>query len=180
MKLLDKLANNENQQLTFTGYLDLKLRNIINSGENLQINWRNDGKNQSSFALKLDLPLLFNTSFGLETSLNVFKQDSLFQNTKTSIKLNYLLPNDSQISLGLIQNSSNALSKIVPTNLQDFENSFYNFSFNISKNDFKDILFPEQYLVDFSTGLGNRKNKNLSVTQYFISLNGFYHYILND
>ncbi|MFY7810557.1 MAG: hypothetical protein ACOVQ2_02385 [Flavobacterium sp.] len=173
-------VNNENQQLTFTGYLDLKLRNIINSGENLQINWRNDGKNQSSFALKLDLPLLFNTSFGLETSLNVFKQDSLFQNTKTSIKLNYLLPNDSQISLGLIQNSSNALSKIVPTNLQDFENSFYNFSFNISKNDFKDILFPEQYLVDFSTGLGNRKNKNLSVTQYFISLNGFYHYILNS
>lgn len=172
-------VNNENQQLTFTGYLDLKLQNIVNSGENLQINWRNDGNNQSSFAVNLDLPLLFNTSFGLETSLNVFRQDSLFQNSKTNLKLKYLLPNDAEIGFGLLQNSSNAISKIEQVNIQDFENSFYTFSFNYSKNDFKEYLFPELFALDFSSGFGNRKNKITNNSQYFIALNGFYHYVFN-
>ncbi len=171
--------NNENQQLTITGYLDLKLQNILNSGENIQINWRNDGNNQSSFALQLNLPLLLNSSFGIETSLNVFKQDSLFQNTKTNIKLNYLLPNNAQIGLGLLQNSSNAIGKINQTNIQDYENSFYTFTFNYSKNDFKDYLFPELFALDFSSGIGSRKNNINDSSQYFIHLNGFYHYIFN-
>lgn len=173
-------VNNENQSLTFTGYLDLKLQNIVNTGENLQINWRNDGNNQSSFAINLELPLLFNTSFGLETSLNVFRQDSMFQNSKTNLKLKYLLPNDAEIGFGLMQNSSNAISKIEQLNIQDFENSFYTFSFHFSKNDFKENLFPELFTLDISSGFGNRKNKTTNNSQYFISINGVYHYIFNS
>lgn len=173
-------VNNENRPLTFTGYLDLKLQNIVNTGESLQINWRNDGNNQSSFAINLDLPLLFNTSFGLETSLNVFRQDSMFQNSKTNLKLKYLLPNDAEIGFGWLQNSSNAISKVEQLNIQDFENSFYTFSFHFSKNDFKEYLFPELFTLDISSGFGNRKNKTTNNSQYFISINGVYHYIFNS
>jgi hypothetical protein len=173
-------SNNKSGNFVFTGYLDLKLQNIINSGEKLQINWRNDGNNQSSFLVDLALPLLFNTSFGLETSLHVFKKDSLFQNSKTNVKLTYLLPNDMSVGVGLLQNSSNSISKIDTNNLQDFENSFYTFHFNFSKNNWNDILFPEEFAVNFSSGFGNRNTKSQENSQYYFKLNSLYHYKINS
>lgn len=173
-------SNSERGGFIFTGYLDLKLQNIVNSGEKLQINWRNDGNNQSSFLVDLSLPLLFNTSFGVETSLHVFRQDSLFQNSKTNLKINYLFPNEMKVAIGLLQNSSNSINKIDPVNIQDFENTFYNLNYNFSKNNYNDILFPEVFMVDFNSGIGNRNTKNNKISQYFLRLNTSYHHKWND
>ena len=42
-------TNNENKKLIFSGYLDLVLQNILDSGEKIALYWKSDGQNQKTF-----------------------------------------------------------------------------------------------------------------------------------
>ncbi len=59
--------------------------NNLNAGEEFTLYWKSDGKNQKTFNIGIELPYIFKSPFGLKANLNIFKQDSTFQNTKTAI-----------------------------------------------------------------------------------------------
>lgn len=162
--------NDENKKLVFSGYLDLELNNILNTGEKLSLYWKSNGQDQKTFNFGVELPYLFKSPIGLKAELNIFKQDSTFQNTKTGINFGYYFNYNSRLYLGYQSTESSDIQNINSSSLSDFNNSFLTTSFEFIdfKND--DFLFPEKTHFDLKIGAGKRDSKILSDNQFFGSL----------
>lgn len=171
--------NDEEKKVVFTGYLDLSLQNILNSGEKIALYWKSDGKDQKTFNLAVELPYIFKSPVGLKAQLNIFKQDSTFQTTQTNIDLGYFFNYNSRLYLGYQSAESSDIQNVNLATLNDYKNSFIttNYEFLEFKND--DFLFPEKTNINFKIGAGKRDAKLQSEAQYFGSLNLKYNYYLN-
>ena len=171
--------NDEEKKVVFTGYLDLSLQNILNSGEKIALYWKSDGKDQKTFNLGVELPYIFKSPVGLKAQLNIFKQDSTFQTTQTNIDLGYFFNYNSRLYLGYQSAESSDIQNVNLATLNDYKNSFIttNYEFLEFKND--DFLFPEKTNINFKIGAGKRDAKLQSEAQYFGSLNLKYNYYLN-
>lgn len=164
--------NNDNaQKVSINGYLDLQLQNIINGGEKINIFWKSDGKNQKNFNVNTEIPYVFKSPMGLKAQLNIFKQDSIFQNTKTSVDLGYYFSFNKKLFIGYQETESNDIQNKNTSFLSDFQNSFLTSEFDYSKRDLDNLLFPEKTNFNIKTGFGNRISSNNSNSQFFLNLN---------
>lgn len=172
-------TNDENKKMILSGYLDLTLNNILNSGEKFALYWKSDGQQQKTFNFGLDLPYIFNSPIGLKTELNIFKQDSTFQNTRTSIELGYFFNYNTRTYLGYQSTESSDIQNTNTESLKDYTNHFTTASFDYVdfKND--DFLFPEKTNIDFKIGIGKRNAKSLQNNQFFTNLNFKHNIYLN-
>ena len=173
-------TNDENKKVVFSGYLDLVLNNILNSGEKLSLYWKSDGQDQKTFNLGVELPYIFKSPFGLKAQLNIFKQDSTYQNTKTALDLGYYFNYNTRLYLGYQSTESSDIQNVNTTSLSDFDNSFLTtaLEFVDFKND--DFLFPEKTYFDLKIGTGKRDSKLISDNQFFGSLFIKHNFYLND
>lgn len=168
--------NTENKKIQLNGYLDLTLVNTLRNGEELSIYWKNDGNNQKIFNANLTAPYLFKSQIGIKALLNIFKQDSVFQNTKTAIQLSYSIDYNKRFYLGYESTESSDIQNSNNQNLSDFKNSFYTTTIDFKKNSTKYNLFPIKTFLYIIIGTGNRKTTtNPSLKQNFANFN-----IMND
>jgi hypothetical protein len=172
-------ANSETGAVRFNGYLDLLLVNFLNSGEGFNLLWKSDGKSQTTFNTNLDLPYLFKTPFGLKANLTIFKQDSIFQNTKTAIELGYLFHYNSRVYLGRQTTSSAGATNSSTLNINDFNNSFTTLNYEYSDFNADDLLFPEKSKLLIKAGIGSRKGIDKTDRQNFIDLKWHYNFYFN-
>lgn len=163
-------SNDESGKLNFTGNLDLSLINILNTGEVFNLYWKSDNNKQVTFNASIELPYIFKSTLGVRANLNIFKQDSTFQNTKTALDLGYYFNYNKKLFLGYqstessdIQNTNNAL-------IADFENTFLTATFEY-KNYIEEPLFPEKTKFIFKTGFGERISKLETNSQTFFEIN---------
>ena len=173
-------TNDEQKKLVFSGYIDLILNNALNSGEKLSLYWKSDGQDQKTFNLGVELPYIFKSPLGLKVQLNIFKQDSTFQNTQTAIDLGYYFNYNTRLYLGYQSTESSDIQNVNTASLNDFENSFItsNFEFVDFKND--DFLFPEKTNVNLKIGVGKR-NANLQTdSQFFGNFTIKHNFYLNN
>ena len=172
--------NNETNKVVFTGYLDLSLQNILNSGEKIALYWKSDGQDQKTFNLAVELPYIFKTPVGLKAQLNIFKQDSTFQTTKTNFDLGYFFNYNSRLYLGYQSAESSDIKNLNLPTLNDYTNSFItaNYEFLQFKND--DFLFPEKTNFNLKIGTGKRDAKLASNSQFYGTLNLKYNFYLNS
>ena len=173
-------SNDSESKLTFNGYLDLQLQNVLNVGEQFNLFWKNDGNEQSSLFVGLEAPYLFKSPFGIKADLNIFKQDSIFQNTKTSIGLGYFFNYNSRLFLGRQSTQSADIQNTNSIFLNDFKSLFYtsNYLFTLFKPE--DLIFPEKTRFDLKVGSGNRETVQTKENQFFSSLEVMYHFYLNQ
>lgn len=173
-------TNDENKKVIFSGYVDLVLNNILNSGEKLALYWKSDGQDQKTFNLGVELPYIFKSPIGLKAELNIFKQDSTFQNTKTAIDLGYYFNYNTRLYLGYQATESSDIQNANTSTLSDFNNSFITTSLEFTdfKND--DFLFPQKTYFELKFGTGKRDSKLVSDNQFFGSLLLKHNLYLND
>ncbi len=173
-------SNDENKKVIFNGYLDLTLNNALNSGEKIALYWKSNGKDQKTFNLGVEIPYIFKSPIGLKTQLNIFKQDSTFQNTQTAIDLGYYFNYNTRIYLGYQSAESSDIKNINSATLSDFKNKFYtsNFEYVNYKND--DFLFPEKSNFNIKIGTGKRDSKFQNNNQFFGSFNLKHNFYLNN
>lgn len=169
-----------NNRFVFNGYLDLLLNNIINTGEELSILWKSDGKDQKTFNVSVELPYLFKSRFTAKGSLQIFRQDSTFQNTKTYTALGYLFDYGMRAYLGYETTESSDIQNTASATLSDFKSRFYNASFSLIRFRPDDFLFPEKTKIDFRTGTGIRDAKLQSSKQFFVDLSAMHNLYLNE
>jgi hypothetical protein len=166
----------ENKKIQFNGYLDLTLVNALRNGEELSINWKNDGNNQKLFNANLNIPYLFNSPIAIKAQINIFKQDSIFQNTKTALQLGYFINYNKRIYLGYETTESSDIQNLNSQNLTDYKNTFYTTSIEFKKNNLKNKLFLLKSFLNLTIGSGNRTTiENSSLKQIFANFN-----IMND
>ena len=173
-------TNDETKKVVFSGYVDLVLHNILNSGEKLSLYWKSDGQDQKTFNLGVELPYIFKSPLGIKAELNIFKQDSTFQNTKTSINLGYYFNYNTRLYLGYQSTESSDIQNANTSTLSDFNNSYLTAALEYVdfKND--DFLFPEKTSFDLKIGTGKRDTKLISDNQFFGSLFIKHNFYLNQ
>ena len=173
-------TNDENKKLIFNGYLDLTLNNAMNSGEKLALYWKSNGMDQKTFKVGAEIPYVFKSPIGMKVQLNIFKQDSTFQNTQTAIDFGYYFNYNTRLYLGYQSAESSDIKNTNTVLLSDFKNKFYtsNFEFIAYKED--DYLFPDKSNINIKLGTGSRNSKFQSNIQFFGSVNLSHNFYFNQ
>jgi len=177
-------TNNNNDKLVFNGYLDLTLENALKAGEQFSINWKSDGNNQKTFKASIDLPYLFKSPIGLKAQIYIFKQDSIFQNTKTAFDLGYLVDYSTRIYLGYQSTESSDIQNTNNSSISDYNNSFLTSNLEYTKLDPINSTFPKKTTLSITLGTGKRTTNGLTETlgtnkQTYINVNAMHNFYLN-
>jgi outer membrane protein assembly factor BamA len=94
----------------FTGDVRLKLQNVLKRGELFDVNWRSLQPETQDLKIKLNYPFLFNTPFGIDGSFDLYKRDSTFLTTISTLGIQYFLRGGSYIKVFYEGENSNVLS----------------------------------------------------------------------
>ncbi|WP_439130002.1 hypothetical protein [Polaribacter sp.] len=162
---LVNFATQENGSVDFNGYLDLKLNNILNKGEDFNLKWNSFGNERQELELKTKFPYVFKSKISPEIKFSVYKQDSTFLNSLFNIKINYAINNNSELSL---QINNEVSEKLAPINSDSNLESFTSFSTGIGyQYNYKKNFFLRESKLDFNiaSSLGNRNSQNKTKRQ---------------
>ncbi len=172
-------SNDDRNKVIFNGYLDLMLNNVLNTGEKFNLFWKSDGNKQTTFNAALELPYIFRSPMGLKGSLRIFKQDSTFQNTVTDINIGYYLSYNSKLFIGRQQSQSVDIQNLNSGTLSDYSNSFFTSTYEYTRYNLDDFLFPEKTVLFLKGGIGKRDAKTGDSDQYFVQANFSHNFYLN-
>lgn len=178
-------SNDDTKKLILNGYLDISLINTLRAGEKFSLYWKSDGNQQKTFNTKLEIPYLFRSPIGIKAQLNIFKQDSTFQNTKTDINLGYFINYNSKLYIGYQSTESSDIQNVNNSKISDFNNSYITTSFDYLKPDLSNIIFTNKAYATASFGFGTRStNNNMAsagpTNQFFLNANVKYNFELNS
>jgi outer membrane protein assembly factor BamA len=96
-------------RITITGDLDLRLRNALRRGEAIALNWRKLQDQTQDLRLGFNLPFAFNTPFGVDANLRLFRRDTTFLELNARGGLDYLLSGNDKVSVFVNTKNSNRL-----------------------------------------------------------------------
>ena len=169
----------ESTKLIFNGYLDLQLNNALKTGETFELYWKSDGQKQTTFKSSIELPYIFRSPFALKASLNIFKQDSTFQNTKTAVEVGYYLSYNKRFFAGYQSTESSDIQNLNSSILKDYKNNFFTASFEYIDYRPDLSLFPTKTSFSIKSGIGQRSSKLENIPQFFLETNFQHDFYLN-
>lgn len=98
-------------RVRLTGDLDLRLRNALKRGEALDLNWRSLADRTQDLKVRTNFPFVFNTPFGTDLSLKLFKRDTTFLEVTARAALEYLLGRGDKVSVFVSDKGSQRLGR---------------------------------------------------------------------
>ncbi len=164
-------GNNPNGNgVIFNGTLDLTLNNNLDFGESFSVFWRSYGEDRQEFNTKITLPYLFSSRFQLNTSLNIYKQDSSFLNTKFYGNVFYNLNHKNTLGVSYNSEISNLINdNPQQNNIDDFSSNMVGVTYEYKKANLNSL--NNQNLLLFSQiAFGNRKKISESINQFKFDL----------
>ncbi|WP_460218264.1 POTRA domain-containing protein [Psychroserpens sp. MEBiC05023] len=164
-------TNEATNKIEFDGYLDLNLTNNLNYGESLKLLYKSDENDQQTFDLKINAPYILSSPVGIDLNLNIFKRDSSFVTVSQAVKINYQINSKHLISAGVSTVNSTDLLDVPTTSITDYKSNQYLISYTFTNRQNYDILFPVNFLLDFTSGFGNRTYQNIDEQQSNFRLN---------
>ena len=173
-------SNDKKNNLELNGYLDLLLVNIMNAGENLSLYWKSDSGNQKTFNLNVEVPYIFKSPIGIKANLNIYKQDSLFQNAKTAIDVGYFFNYNTRMYLGYQSAESSDIQNSNNSTIRDYSNSFVTANFEFLNIDKSNFLLPEKTKLSSKIGFGSRYSNSNNYQQFFANIDISHCLILNN
>lgn len=166
-------ASKENEEgLLFNGNLDLKLNNILNTGEKFELFWNKVAQERSEFNINSSISYLFNTPLSVSIGFNLFRQDSTFLNTRLNMETQYELNTKSKASVSYSNEKSTYLLNSTENNFDSFSNYFVGIGYqlrSLSDND----LYKNNFIVKLSSKLGERKNTINNQSQFKFEVSTF-------
>lgn len=149
-------------RLSVTGELNLKLLNTLKRGELLDIKWQSIRDQTQFLDARLNYPFLFNTSFGIDGTFNLYKRDTSFLELNSSIGVEYYLNTGSKLKVFYQSISSNVLSGGANnpsfSTLGSTKSNNYGLSFTTRQIDY--IPNPSRgYNLSFQGSVGTRNSQ---------------------
>ena len=134
------------QRMALTGELNLKLENALKKGELFKFNWRSIKPQTQRMKLNLNYPYLFQSPFGIESNLLLYKRDSTFLDINTELNVSYSLQNGFRIRAHYRFMSSSILSggssSLEFSNLNSYRTNAYGLS--IERQALDNIVNPSK------------------------------------
>lgn len=174
-------SDEDTGNLKLNGYLDLKLTNNLNAGEQFNILWKNDGNKQTKFLADFKIPYVFNSPIGINATLDIFKRDSLFTTVNTTFKAFYQINQNNQVHLGIQQTeSNNLLDDNTNTAIDDYKSFFTTAGYTFAKRNNNYSIFQDKTIISIEGQFGTRKNDAEKNEQTKFSFTGNYLWELNN
>jgi hypothetical protein len=175
---LINFSSQENGTLQFNGYLDLKLRNVLNTGESFKLLWNNFGKERQEFSVSMKIPYIFNSKVSPELNFSIYKQDSTFLNTTFNSKLQYQVRSNANLFLSFTLENSESLTNIASTNIETFASSFLGFGYEyiVTQND---VFRNNFFFLNINPSFGKRKSNDNTLNQIKLTSTVSYLWSLN-
>ncbi|WP_420574697.1 hypothetical protein [Kordia sp.] len=174
-------SDEDTGNLKLNGYLDLKLTNNLNAGEQFNILWKNDGNKQTKFLADLKVPYVFNSPLGVNAALDIFKRDSLFTIINTKFNTFYQINQNNQVHVGIQQvESNNLLEDNTNTSIDDYKSFFTTAGYTFSKRNNNYSIFQDKVIISAEGQIGTRKNGTEKNEQSKFSFTGNYLWELNN
>lgn len=145
--------------VVITGDLDLKLRNALRRGEAINLNWRRLADRTQDLRLGFTYPYVFNTPFGTDLNLSIFRRDTTFLEVNARAALEYLLPLGDKLSVFVNSRTSDRLGGLsAPTpGLADVDLLSYGFAVLRERLDYR--LNPRRgHALKAEASAGNKRS----------------------
>jgi outer membrane protein assembly factor BamA len=164
----------EDSKLQVTGHVDVVLLNNLNFGESLHLEYKSDGDEQTQFRAEVDLPFLFQTPFGLNLGLDIFKKDSTFTTVDQRARLKYQFNEKLSAFVGYRHSESNNLldedEQTVGGVIEDFSANFTSIGGQYLVYNTYNDLFPIKTSLNLELGYGTRERFQEETTQWLAVL----------
>lgn len=170
--IINFASKDDGKGLLLNGNLDLKLNNVFNSGEQLELFWNKVAEEKTEFNILVKAPYLINSRFSSELGFNIFRQDSTFLNTNFNFKTEYDFNNFSKISLLFSSEKSSYLLNTESNNFDSFSNNFIGIEYKISTLS-KTNLFKYKLNVNIQPVIGRRKTEISQINQQKLLISSF-------
>ncbi|AUC15723.1 hypothetical protein BTO06_11435 [Tenacibaculum sp. SZ-18] len=177
--LLNFSTNPTNQELLITGNLNLDFMNLLNTGEELKLEWNANGNQSQNINLQTKIPFIFNSPISNNTQFSIHKQDSTFLNSTFNTTFNYFLNPKTKIEINYeATNSSNTLTNTIE-NLSDYTNNFggIGLSYNTPKNH---EIFRTKFLMLIQYQFGKRTTDIFNDSQHRFKFESSYIFDINN
>lgn len=159
--LLGFTNDEQNDKLQLNGHIDLLLKNTLHRGETLAFKWISTTNEQQEVNLYLKRPYVFNSPITPEYSLNIYRQDSSFVNTKSNIKLDFQFLSQHTIGSFYQTESSSITNQI--SNLKSFNKYFLGLNYHFSSN--KVYYNTHLFTATIKLGTGNKNQESINTQQ---------------
>lgn len=165
-------GNNKSNKITFNGSFDVNLKNMFNGFETIKLFWQRTPERGQAFDLQTDIPYIFKSNIGLNTNVNIYRQDSTFANVKLLPALYFHISERQKIGLrGNFEKST--VTDSLYTSVANFSRNgmgiWYEFinpsEEEIFQNDFK-IRVETDFL---NAKYDDKKQENNRQLRYFIT-----------
>ena len=156
-------SSEEPGKVLVTGELSIKLLSAFKRGELIDLSWRKMQARTQNLNVHLAYPFLFNTSFGLDGTFELYKRDTLFLNLRGVIGVQYHLMGNDHIKIFADIRNTNVLatstlsstSTLNPDNV-DSRTQLYGFGYKMQRLDYR--LNPRKgFDVYAEASAGNKK-----------------------
>lgn len=164
----------DSESIILTGDVKLKLNNSLGKGEVIDLNWRKMQTNTQDLNANFVYPFLFNTPFGGDLNLKLYKRDTSFLDIQENAGIQYLLTGGNYFRAFIVNQESALLStkgleKITTLPAYaDVRVFSYGIGFKAEQLDYR--LNPRKgYTIDFSGSAGTKtikKNPNINPVIY--------------
>lgn len=155
-----------------SGDLSLKLTNVLKRGESIKLKWRSIQPQSPLLNISLNYPFLFKSPFGVNLNLDLFKKDSTFLEVKSSLGVQYSMPNGNILNVFYRNQNSNRLnSNAQNSDLADIKMSNYGIGFEHNKLDY--VPNPTRGVEYYFNGYSGQRRSRNSDTSQFIKTSTF-------
>lgn len=167
------LQPDENGKVTITGDAKLGLKNAFKHGETILFEWRQLQTQTQDLQAMVDIPFIFNTAFGTDVMIKLYKRDTSFLEVNRDIGLQYHFSGDNYVRAFFNWYSSDLIStdNLVTTTLPDYadvSSTSYGVGVHLNSLDYR--FNPRsglQLILNGSTGFKNiTKNPDLDEALY--------------
>lgn len=162
--IINFATKDNSNELLINGNLDLKLNNVLHTGESFELFWNRIKDENSEFRISTRIPYIFRSSITPSFNFNIYRQDSTFLNTKVNLSLDYRVNSKSNIYTSFSSENSNYLLDEVNSEIKDFSNYFIGVGYSFilpSQSSF----YNNKLSFQISTSFGNRNDDSPTNTQ---------------
>ena len=121
----------ENKKLQLRGTIDLQLNNAFHHGERLELNWASNNKRQE-LNLSAMTPYIWNSQFSTSIQFNLFNNDSLYNNVKTTLNISRSIGKN--LRAQIIAERETSTTNEDYDNTQDFQKTGFGIGIRYSAN----------------------------------------------
>ena len=177
--IINVASKEDGKGLLLNGNLDLKLTNVLNSGEQLQLFWNKVAEEKTEFDILVKVPYIMNSRFSSEIDFNIYRQDSTFLNINFNFKTEYDLNHFSKISFLFSNEKSSYLLNTESSNFDSFSTNFVGIEYKTSKLS-KTNLFKYQWNFNIQPIVGRRKTAMGQMNQQKLKIASFLNFKISE